>query len=158
MNAEIVALRVKLYNVERDLEDSKADYVKLAHLVCDLWHSSAAAYIPPWLQKRVRDVSHAQLAEEQRFLHGAAAVTGLTQQDYDALVRDAMLWRTRSPTGAGGNARAFMCCEGVGQHAPGCIAQEAARCNCDLPMPVNSVDGDGLVWCITCGFNIGTTP
>ena len=71
MNAEIVALRVKLYNVERDLEDSKADYVKLAHLVCDLWHSSAAAYIPPWLQKRVRDVSHAQLAEEQRFLHGA---------------------------------------------------------------------------------------
>ena len=67
MNAEIVALRVKLYNVERDLEDSKADYVKLAHLVCDLWHSSAAAYIPPWLQKRVRDVSHAQLAEAQRF-------------------------------------------------------------------------------------------
>jgi len=126
MNAEIVALRVKLYNVERDLEDSKADYVKLAHLVCDLWHSSAAAYIPPWLQKRVRDVSHAQLAEAQRFPHGAAAVTGLTQQDYDALVRDAMLWRTRSPTGAGGNARAFVCCEGVGQHAPGCIAQEAA--------------------------------
>ena len=39
-----------------------------------------------------------------------------------------------------------------------CIAQEAARCNCDLPMPVNSVDGDGLAWCITCGFNIGTTP
>ncbi|MDQ1291251.1 MAG: hypothetical protein QG615_1057, partial [Nitrospirota bacterium] len=36
MNAEIVALRVKLYNVERDLEDSKADYAKLAHLVCDL--------------------------------------------------------------------------------------------------------------------------
>jgi hypothetical protein len=88
----------------------------------------------------------------------APAVTGLTQQDYDALVRDAMLWRTRSPTGAGGNARAFVCCEGVGQHAPGCIAQEAARCNCDLPMPVNSVDGDGLAWCITCGFNIGTTP
>ncbi len=56
----------------------------------------------------------------------APAVTGLTQQDYDALVRDAMLWRTRSPTGAGGNARAFVCCEGVGQHAPGCIAQEAA--------------------------------
>ncbi len=56
----------------------------------------------------------------------APAVTGLTQQDYDALVRDAMLWRTRSPTGAGGNARAFVCCEGVGQDAPGCIAQEAA--------------------------------
>lgn len=56
----------------------------------------------------------------------APAVTGLTQQDYDALVRDAMLWRTRSPTGAGGNARAYVCCEGVGQHAPGCIAQEAA--------------------------------
>ena len=73
-----------------------------------------------------RDATSAQLAEEQRFIHGAAAVTGLTQQDYDALVRDAMLWRTRSPTGAGGNARAFMCCEGVGQHAPGCIAQEAA--------------------------------
>ena len=126
MNAEIVALRVKLYNVERDLEDSKADYAKLAHLVCDLWHSSAAAYIPPWLQKRVRDVSHAQSAEAQRFPHGAAAVTGLTQQDYDALVRDAMLWRTRSPTGAGGNERAFVCCEGVGQHAPGCIAQEDA--------------------------------
>ena len=105
-----------------------------------------------------RDATSAQLAEEQRFLHSAPAVTGLTQQDYDALVRDAMLWRTRSPTGAGGNARAFMCCEGVGQHAPGCIAQEAARCNCDLPMPVNSVDGDGLAWCITCGFNIGTTP
>jgi hypothetical protein len=72
----------------------------------------------------------------------APAVTGLTQQDYDALVRDAMLWRTRSPTGAGGNARAYVCCEGVGQHAPGCIAQEAARCNCDLPMPVNSVDDE----------------
>ncbi len=51
-----------------------ADYDALAQLVCDLWHSSAAAYIPPWLQKRVRDVSHAQLTEEQRFLHGAAAV------------------------------------------------------------------------------------
>ena len=68
----------------------------------------------------------AQFAEAQRFLHGAAAVTGLTQQDYDALVRDAMLWRTRSPTGAGGNVKAFVCCEGVGQHAPGCIAQESA--------------------------------
>jgi hypothetical protein len=88
------------------------------------------------------DATSAQLAEEQRFIHGAAAVTGLTQQDYDALVRDAMLWRTRSPTGAGGNARAYVCCEGVGQHAPGCIAQEAARCNCDLPMPVNSVDDE----------------
>ena len=50
-----------------------ADYDALAQLVCDLWHSSAAAHIPPWLQKRVRDVSHAQSVEEQRFLHGAAA-------------------------------------------------------------------------------------
>jgi hypothetical protein len=49
-----------------------------------------------------RDATSAQLAEERRFPHRAAAVTGLTQQDYDALVRDAMLWRTRSPTGAGG--------------------------------------------------------
>ncbi len=72
-----------------------------------------------------RDATYAQLAEEQRFPHGAA-VTGLTQQDYDALVRDAMLWRTRSPTGAGGNVKAFVCCEGVEQHAPGCIAQEDA--------------------------------
>ena len=102
------------------------DYDALAQLVCDLWHSSAAAHIPPGLQKRVRDAAYAQSVEEQRFPHGAAAVTGLTQQDYDALVRDAMLWRTRSPTGAGGNVKAFVCCEGVGQHAPGCIAQEAA--------------------------------
>jgi hypothetical protein len=102
------------------------DYDALAQLVCDLWHSSAAAHIPPGLQKRVRDAAYAQSVEAQRFLHGAAAVTGLTQQDYDALVRDSMLWRTRSPTGAGGNVKAFVCCEGVGQHAPGCIAQEAA--------------------------------
>lgn len=112
-----------------DLPDSvvaAADYDALAQLVCDLWHSSAAAHIPPGLQKRVRDAAYAQSVEEQRFLHGAAAVTGLTQQDYDALVRDSMLWRTRSPTGAGGNVKAFVCCEGVGQHAPGCIAQESA--------------------------------
>jgi len=73
-----------------------------------------------------RDATYAQLAEAQRFPHGAAAVTGLTQQDYDALVRDAMLWRTRSPTGAGGNAKAFVCCEGVGQHAPGCTTVSAS--------------------------------
>lgn len=134
-NAEIVALRVKLYNVERDLEDSEADNVRLRGLLTRI-HGIAAEPRPVNTEVRLeniaciasgeRDATSAQLAEEQRFLHGAAAVTGLTQQDYDALVRDAMLWRTRSPTGAGGNARAFMCCEGVGQHAPGCIAQEAA--------------------------------
>ena len=96
MNAEIVALRVKLYNVERDLEDSKADYVKLAHLVCDLWHSSAAAYIPPWLQKRVRDVSHAQLAEAQRFPHGAAAVTGCDMKINDEGRSNAAYWHERA--------------------------------------------------------------
>jgi hypothetical protein len=28
------------------------------------------------------------------------------------------------PTGAGGNARAFVCCEGVEQHKPGCTADQ----------------------------------
>jgi hypothetical protein len=134
-NAEIVALRVKFYNVERDLEDSEADNVRLRGLLTRI-HGIAAEPRPVNTEVRLeniaciasgeRDATYAQFAEAQRFLHGAAAVTGLTQQDYDALVRDAMLWRTRSPTGAGGNVKAFVCCEGVGQHAPGCIAQEAA--------------------------------
>jgi hypothetical protein len=121
MNAEIVALRVKLYNVERDLEDSKADYVKLAHLVCDLWHSSAAAYIPPWLQKRVRDVSHAQSVEEQRFLHGAAAVTGpdtlLQEIAMRALASGPTITLTLDEVRA---LYKFL------PGAPGCIAQEAS--------------------------------
>ena len=50
------------------------DYDALAQLVCDLWHSSAAAHIPPGLQKRVRDAAYAQSVEEQRFPHGAPAV------------------------------------------------------------------------------------
>ena len=110
MNAEIVALRVKLYNVERDLEDSKADYVKLAHLVCDLWHSSAAAYIPPWLQKRVRDVSHAQLAEAQRFPHGAAAVTGCDMKINDEGRSNAAYWHERAMKAEARLAEAVECC------------------------------------------------
>jgi hypothetical protein len=47
------------------------DYDALAQLVCDLWHSSAAAHIPPGLQKRVRDAAYAQSVEEQRFPHSA---------------------------------------------------------------------------------------
>jgi hypothetical protein len=35
-NAEIVALRVKFYNVERDLEDSEADNVRLRGLLRDI--------------------------------------------------------------------------------------------------------------------------
>jgi hypothetical protein len=37
-------------------------------------------------------------------------------------------WHQRpltSPTGAGGNARAFVCCEGVGEHMAGCTEGRA---------------------------------
>ncbi len=57
----------------REFIEGLPDYDALAQLVCDLWHPSAAAHIPPGLQKRVRDAAYAQLTEEQRFLHGAAA-------------------------------------------------------------------------------------
>ena len=55
-----------------DYDALAAERDALAQLVCDLWHSSAAAHIPPGLQKRVRDAISAQLAEAQRFPHGAA--------------------------------------------------------------------------------------
>ncbi len=97
------------------------DYDALAQLVCDLWHSSAAAHIPPGLQKRVRDATSAQLAKEQRFLHGAAAVTGpdtlLQEIAMRALASGPTITLTLDEVRA---LYKFL------PGAPGCIAQEAS--------------------------------
>jgi hypothetical protein len=79
-NAEIVALRVKFYNVERDLEDSEADNVRLRGLLTRI-HGIAAEPRPVNTEVRLeniaciasgeRDATSAQLAETQRFPHSA---------------------------------------------------------------------------------------
>lgn len=48
-------------------------------------------------------------------------------------LREVMDAEDSAPTGAGGNAKAFVCCEGVGQHAPGCTTVSADEGLCSQP-------------------------
>ena len=120
-NAEIVALRVKLYNVERDLEDSEADNKRLREFIEGLpdgdeivrlrglltrIHGIAAEPRPVNTEVRLeniaciasgeRDATSAQLAEAQRFPHGAAAVTGCDMKINDEGRSNAAHWYERA--------------------------------------------------------------
>jgi hypothetical protein len=55
-NAEIVALRVKFYNVERDLEDSEADNVRLRGLLTRI-HGIAAEPRPVNTEVRLENIA-----------------------------------------------------------------------------------------------------
>jgi hypothetical protein len=53
------------------------------------------------------------------------------------------------PTGAGGNARAFVCCEGVDQHKPGCTADQQSAAVHHLGIDGKAHEGAGIK-CGTC--------
>lgn len=58
-----------------------------------------------------------QLIGNELSLH---ADTGPAGEAFRALLNTTFTEKTFVPTGAGGNQDAFVCCEGVGKHKPGC--------------------------------------
>ena len=59
---------------------------------------------------------------------------------------------TFTPTGAGGNPRAFICCEGIGKHEPGCTNALAAQLAAEqrrLDWLMDKTDGVAEVYAMT---------